>query len=318
MKQKIELIMDIQFKDFWPGFENEPNIFLDYFEHNNHINQKLEASGISKIVFKSVFPKKTKMNRIQREYTRFKDLFSQVEEEKEQGCISIWYSGENMRPPLSHDFDAYLSFDLDSFGERNVYFPLIFLSMNPYQLNVQKRLGIDYCSEILLQRRVLNPKKNSKSICIIAGKHPIRTAVVEEFQKYFQVDVFGGMSNAPVNEKHSVAKNYQYMLCLENDLYPGYVTEKLVEAYVCETIPLYWGNTEGNFYLNSQSFSNLCDFKDIATWAKYVDSISEPKYREIYEQPLLLSEPPIQLHLTKLFEFILRRKQFERKNTQEL
>jgi hypothetical protein len=183
--------------------------------------------------------------------------------------------------------------------------------LNPYQLNTQKRLGKEYDLEVLLNKRELNSKKIPNSVCIIAGKHPIRKAVVEEFQKYFRVDVFGGMSNTPVNEKYSVAKNYQYMFCLENDLYPGYVTEKLVEAYVCETVPLYWGATDGNTYLNSRSFMNLRDFEDIATWAKRVSSISETQYLEIYEQPLLQSEPPIQLQLTKLFETILHTKKSE-------
>jgi hypothetical protein len=186
--------------------------------------------------------------------------------------------------------------------------------LNPYGFNLQKRLGKDYSLENLLKRRTLTSDKLENSICIIAGKHPIRTAAVEELSKYFKVDVFGGMSNSPVDEKYSIAKNYQYMLCLENDLYPGYVTEKLVEAYVCESVPLYWGSTEGNDYLNSKSFINLRDFHDIETWAKHISALSETQYREIYEQPLLLSEPPAVLQLSELFDSILQRLQVKSKD----
>lgn len=100
------------------------------------------------------------------------------------------------------------------------------------------------------------------------------------------------------------------MFCLENDLYPGYVTEKLVEAYVCETVPLYWGLTDGNPYLNKKSFLNLKDFTNIATWAQYVRGISPIEYRKIYQESLLLTEPPVQIQLSMLFESILKRREF--------
>jgi hypothetical protein len=303
--------METEFINFWPGFEDEPNVFSDYLSKNHYVAEKLKQAGVSKVIFESVFPAKARSSRFSRGLAKLVIQSAAERPSKDPGCLTIWYSGENIRPPLSNKFDAYLSFDLDSFGGRNTYFPLIFLSLNPYQLNTQKRLGKEYDLEVLLNNRELKSKKIPNSVCIIAGKHPIRKAVVEEFQKYFRVDVFGGMSNTPVNEKYSVAKNYQYMFCLENDLYPGYVTEKLVEAYVCETVPLYWGATDGNTYLNSRSFMNLRDFEDIATWAKRVSSISETQYLEIYEQPLLQSEPPIQLQLTKLFETILHTKKSE-------
>ena len=299
--------MDIEFIDFWPGFESEPNIFLDYFKDNTHVCDKLGEAGITKVVFRSVFPEKNMENRLQRKLARIKISQEKINPIDEPGCLHIWYSGENIRPPLDEDFHGYLSFDLDRFGGRNIYFPLIFLSMNPYGFNSQRRLGKNYRLENLLEGRTLTSSKIENSICIIAGKHPMRTAAVHELSKYVKVDVFGGMSNSPINEKYSVAKNYQYMLCFENDLYPGYVTEKLVEAYVCEAVPLYWGSTEGNDYLNSKSFINLRDFQDIEAWAKYVSALSEKEYREIYERPLLLSEPPTVLQLSELFNSILQR-----------
>jgi hypothetical protein len=306
--------MNIEFIDFWPGFENEPNIFLDYFRNNSHVCDKLAESGVTKVVFRSVFPEKTNENRLQRKLARLKNSQESIIPVHDPGCLSIWYSGENIRPPLAEDFHGYLSFDLDNFGGRNAYFPLIFLSLNPFGINSQKRLGKNYSAENLLKRRTLSSKKMDNSICVIAGKHPMRVAAVDELRKYFKVDIFGGMSNYPVGEKYSVAKNYKYMLCFENDLYPGYVTEKLVEAYVCETIPLYWGSTEGNGYLNPESYINLRDFQDMETWAKQISVLSETQYREIYEQPLLLSEPPVVLQLSEFFDSILQRYQFHSKN----
>lgn len=299
--------MFIDYINFWPGFDEEPNVFNEYLRNNPEICKRLENSGITKISFQSVFPPRVKRNRVKRTFDRFHTPIVQETSSVDSSCLRIWFTGENVRPPVERDFDAFLSFDLDSFGGRNYYFPLIYLSLNPYINNSQKRLGIEYKSQNLLEPRSMQGKKIPNSICIIAGKHPIRTAVVQEFTKYFHVDVFGGLANAAVKEKYSIARNYEYMFCLENDLYPGYVTEKLVEAYVCETVPLYWGSTEGNPYLNDKSFLNLRDYKDIAAWASHVSRISEQEYIEIYKEPLLRSGPPIEDQLSKLFQSFLQR-----------
>ena len=39
----------------------------------------------------------------------------------------------------------------------------------------------------------------------------------------------------------AVARNYRYFLCFENDLYPGYVTEKPIEAWASGSVPLWRG-----------------------------------------------------------------------------
>jgi hypothetical protein len=303
--------MITEYIDFWPGFENEPNIFDEFLSNNSEMCKRLESTGISKIQFQSVFPPKVRKNLVWRTFNKLGLPARHQPSNADPTYLKIWFTGENIRPPLDKNLDAYLSFDLDSFDGRNYYFPLVYLSLNPYTSNFQKRLGKEYQSRSLLEPRILQTGKIPNSICIIAGNHPIRSAVVREFAKYFQVDVFGGMSEAPVNEKYSIARNYEYMFCLENDLYPGYVTEKLVEAYVCETVPLYWGLTDGNSYLNRKSFLNLRDFNDTAAWAHYVRMISPTKYHDIYQESLLLSEPPVQMQLSKLFESILKSRQFD-------
>ena len=40
-----------------------------------------------------------------------------------KGFINIWYTGENVRPPLEQDWDVFLSFDSHHIDNRNFYFP---------------------------------------------------------------------------------------------------------------------------------------------------------------------------------------------------
>ena len=77
------------------------------------------------------------------------------------------------------------------------------------------------------------------------------------------------------------------MLSFENDLYPGYVTEKLVEAYVSGTVPLYWGDLGNDSMINRKCFINLKDFSSLADFVDHVNSLDTEEYREIFEQPFL-------------------------------
>jgi len=153
--------------------------------------------------------------------------------------------------------------------------------------------------------RKIGEKKLDESVCIIGRPHPFRTAAVKEFRKYFQVDTYGLIAGTQVEEKYSIARNYKYILCMENDFYPGYVTEKLVEAYVCESVPLYWGSLSGNDYLNKSAIINLADFQSIADWALHVSKIDSIEYQKIFEQPLLNYLPPIEKKLRKFFENVV-------------
>jgi hypothetical protein len=42
----------------------------------------------------------------------------------------IWFTGENIHPPLHLDFDAYLSFDSEKIDTRNIYVPLWVLNID--------------------------------------------------------------------------------------------------------------------------------------------------------------------------------------------
>jgi hypothetical protein len=90
------------------------------------------------------------------------------------------------------------------------------------------------------------------------------------------------------------ANLYNYILCFENDIYPGYVTEKPFEAYISKAIPLYNGFDKLN-YLNPKAIVNLFDFSDLLSWSEYVMEVDNDifLYKSIYEQPLLIKRPSL-------------------------
>lgn len=54
------------------------------------------------------------------------------------------------------------------------------------------------------------------------------------------MDVMGG-GYRPFKEKSEGLAPYRYSLVIENVQEPNYFTEKLVDAILCQTVPIYWG-----------------------------------------------------------------------------
>jgi hypothetical protein len=133
---------------------------------------------------------------------------------------------------------------------------------------------------------------NKKFACaFISNRHPVRIRAIELMGRRNNVDIFGAVVNRPVKEKISVAQNYKYSFCFENDLYPGYVTEKLFDAYTCGTIPLYWGDLGKNEIINEKAFLNLRNFNSIEDFVNKISDLDDTAMLEIAAEPLLLKRP---------------------------
>jgi hypothetical protein len=63
-----------------------------------------------------------------------------------------------------------------------------------------------------------------------------------------------------VDNKIEFIKDYKFTLAFENSSSPGYTTEKIVEAMMAGSIPIYWGNPDVAKDFNPKSFINVTDF----------------------------------------------------------
>ena len=207
----------------------------------------------------------------------------------------IWYTSENVRPPFQKDFDMFFSFDQDSYGGTNFYLPLWQLHIGHEEkhgrpLNPNSALGSQVSHADLLKTRELaeHSFEERKFACVfMANPQPTRLRMIEELSKHGEVDVYGLYSGRSVKDKFEVVKNYNYMLCPENDLFPGYVTEKLIDAYMCDVVPLYWGDLGSDECINQKSFLNLAQFPSIEDFCNHVANLDVLSYTKIYNQPLI-------------------------------
>lgn len=205
--------------------------------------------------------------------------------------IGIWYTPENRRPPNS-GWDAYLSFDPDSWPH-NAYLPFWQLNSDLFGGRGRGLLGESLEIDTMTEARDARPSKRDKFCCaIIRNPDPVRLRAISALEQVGRVDVFGPYARRPVPSKAEVLRKYRFALVFENDLYPGYVTEKVFDAWQCETLPLYWG-LDSHGYLNKKAILNLADMTGPDEWLQRVTELeSDPTLLdEMASRPILLSRP---------------------------
>jgi hypothetical protein len=197
-----------------------------------------------------------------------------------QGNKNIWFTGENIRPPLHQSWDKFLSFDLDDFGGRNLYLPLWALRLSE---TVQ---GAEQFQNMMVKSRAPIEMRESKICAVISNPEPVRMNFIRALQKYITVDLYG-RTGLPIENKRETLSKYQFNICFENDLYPGYVTEKPLEAYLSGCIPI-WRGLDSGEYLNDSSMIDLTKKNLKSGVDEVMNVLSEPDLvSSISSQPFL-------------------------------
>lgn len=205
----------------------------------------------------------------------------------------IWFSGENVRPPVGK-WTGYLSFDLDPLGGKNAYCPLWWWGIGLVGAAHSPFISPAPDLQTLMQPRRPNTKRHGFVAAFINNPHPMRMHAIEALQGVGKVDVYGQAVGRPVGSKFDVAKNYKFVLCFENDFYPGYVTEKPIEAWACGAVPIWWGSDPAG-YLNKDALVNSADFSGLSDMAEHVRRISDDReaWSRMAGLPLVVREPDL-------------------------
>ena len=251
--------MKIIFRYFWKDFRINRNIFLGLFGG-------LKIEGLRSIEIHSVFVKPRKFysfviySRIR--WSKLKDKLTKSR------SLYIWYSGEVIDLPSKYDLT--ISFKPNS--ESNVYWPL-WVTYIDYDNSNRKydREFILNQQTLLKPREILIDEKRQWRICaFISNEVSWRMDVVSKLRDLGCIDVYGSVSGEKVESKLEIAKNYVFQFCFENVIEEGYVTEKPLEAWMCENIPIYAGGDILQ-YLNKEAMID-CSQIAIHEIPKYIFS----------------------------------------------
>lgn len=263
----------VSFRDFWPGFRPE-DFFLPLLsmglggqDGTTRPVQVVPSWAPCDLEIVSVFPGPIGMRRravnAARRSLRMSSLESaRVGQPSPWAARSIWFTAENVRPPRA-SWHATWSFDATSGLARNSYFPLWYLllpelaGLPPTRISPENRSGRPITLASALSSREAQTGTRAKFACAFIGNpEPTRMRAIDALRRIGPVDVYGPSVGSVVASKWEIARDYRFMLCFENSVTPGYVTEKLFDAWACGTVPI-WNGLDRDGYLNPAAMINL-------------------------------------------------------------
>jgi len=210
-----------------------------------------------------------------------------------EDCINIWYSGENKRPPLDENWDSFLSYDVETFGGRNIYLPLWVTRLAPTVLGAVERM------KELKESRGITDSREKGFCAVISNPEPIRMEFIRLLRKKVDVDIFGRIGKRIENKDETLA-DYNFNICFENDEYPGYVTEKPFEAWLSGCIPI-WRGIDRQNYLNSNAIVNVSNSGFEGAINQILDLLNkENEITNMRSQPILDRTFDLNEMITKL------------------
>ena len=196
-------------------------------------------------------------------------------------CTRIYYTGENKRPNFSR-CDYAFSFDYPV-NERNFRLPLYRLYYPQYSLLFEARDP----DKIIAENREFCSFVNSNA------KAKERIDLFDQLSKYKQVASGGMVRNnvgGRVPDKVKFISDYKFNIAFENSSYPGYATEKIMEALVTNTIPIYWGDPKIGNDFNTKAFINCHEFDSMNEVIEHVKKVDQDEslYRQYLSEPFLV------------------------------
>lgn len=253
-------LLNIAFADFPSWFDPKNNFIYDALVLHYHVNIISTPLEKTDILFYSCFG--------------FRHY------QWPQDTLKVYYTGENNVPNFN-ECDFALSFHRINFNNRHFRLPLYCISegymqlQNPIIVNEKDALQREFCSLVVSNSDTCDPN---------------RFLIVDELKKYKPL-AFGGRYHnnvgGPVHDKIQFCKHYKFNLALENSCVDGYVTEKIVDAMVANTIPIYWGARDISLDFNTDAFININDFSTLEDALEYIKKVDQDDdlYMQILNSP---------------------------------
>lgn len=111
-----------------------------------------------------------------------------------------------------------------------------------------------------------------------------------------------------VKDKFAFDKSHKFSIVFENFSYNGYCTEKIVQAFAAQTIPIYWGDYLCEETFNPKSFINVHKhntFKEVLDRVIEIDN-NDNLYIEMLKEPALISnQESYSAKMKQLEDFLL-------------
>ena len=269
----------LAFVDFWSDFNPRDNYFYNIL--NEHFN--VEISKEPDYVICSCFGQK---------------------HHKYRNAVKLLFVGENVIPDFNL-YDYAMGFHYIDFEDRYIRFPLYVLYEEQMKLAEKKHTYDD--------KHYLDKKEFCSFVVSNPDGASVRDEVFEALNKYKRIASGGRYRNnvgGPVKDKMEFIRNGRFTLAIENSSTPGYTTEKILEAFAAETIPIYWGSPRIKEEFNPDAFINVSDYDSYDELVEAVKTIDtdDSKYLEMIKTPIFAKDSMSEIYSGKeyLEDFLVK------------
>lgn len=247
-------IVRLAFADFWKDFDPARNYFTDLLSQRFEI----QLSDDPDFLIYSCFGESARRYR----------------------CIRIFYTGENVRPDFRR---CDYAFTFDHLPE--AAYPQHYRLPLCYRRDPEGLVKREFDP-----RAVLAEKTRFCNFLYSNARCEKRNTFFHKLSRYKQVDSGGRYLNnigGPVQDKAAFIRQYKFTIAFENESYPGYTTEKIVDAMHARSLPIYWGNPLVHLDFDPKSFLNYHDYgSDEALIERIIElDRNDELYLEYLRQP---------------------------------
>ena len=283
MNNMTKKTIKIKFSGFWQSFNTSDNFIIDILKKRYNVILCDDPD----FVFVSVF-----------EAYPYDYL--------DYDCVRIFYTGEPICADFTN-FDYAIGFDELKLYDRYCNFPNPLAEL--YNKDMFKGKTRNEAEKLL----------NAKEFfCNYIYGHQSaeggREAVLAKVQEYKRVEIAGRFMNnmpdgkvIPFNkEKLEFLNKCKFTLACESMIYPGFTTEKIVQAFEGNSVPIYYGNPDVSKIYNPKAFVNLMDFDNIDAALDKIREIdnNDELYLNMLMEPKLLDENYIDKKFEELEAFL--------------
>lgn len=289
MKKKLK----IAFSDFWGGWDPNNNFWTLMFNKLNITYEVVDDNSdlLISSCFGGSWSTKKSIKKIYWTGENWFRMDTKIEQLGGNSIIDI--------------FDYVYSFDYNNYSN-HFRFPLYLVdtiesNINDYNLILRKKNKDDLYKEF-----------NNKNFCTFVqgnGNCKFRNDYFFDLNKIEKVDSFGPLFNNTGKildrvQKIEVTKNYKFQMAFENSVYDGYVSEKIIDAFKSDIIPIYWGGSLISNEFNDKSFIDVNQL-GLESSLKLISEMSSDfeLYWEYYNQPIVREDQQsISDRIEKLFD----------------
>ncbi len=210
-------------------------------------------------------------------------------------CAKIFYTHEPIKPDFNQCDFAFTTFYIED--PRHLRLPY-------YAVLYDSPAALIRGGDFPPPRQILAEKTKFCSY-VVSGhsrrRNRNRLEIFEKLSRYKRVESGGRFRNnigGPIlngyTGKIDFMRNCKFHLAFENARLPGYTTEKLPQAMMARTLPIYWGSPRVAEEFNPRSFVDASDFPDLDALAEHIMQLDrdDARYLQYFAQPCLPGNKP--------------------------